>query len=226
VARDTLAELVAAERKAEGLLDAITDQRLIRPGRTETDIDLDIFELARESFGVTQHWHKRIVRAGLNTVCIFAESPPVRVIQDDDTVFLDLGPVFGEWEADVGHTYVMGDDKEKHRLCLDLPRIFNILRQYFNERPDVTGAELYAHAQRCAEASGWIFGGIIAGHIVGEFPHARIPGNKDDYRISDANPGRLRDPDALGQPRNWIIEVHHVDQTRSFGGFYERLLQP
>jgi Xaa-Pro dipeptidase len=36
----------------------------------------------------------------------------------------------------------------------------------------------------------------------------------------------MRDPDALGQPRYWIIEVHLVDRARSFGGFYERLLQP
>ena len=82
------------------------------------------------------------------------------------------------------------------------------------------------HAQRCAERSGWLFGGAIAGHIVGEFPHARIPGDKDLYRISPANPGRMRDPDAVGNTRHWIIEVHLVNRTRSFGGFYERLLLP
>ena len=173
-----------------------------------------------------KHWHKRIVRSGPNTVCIFAENPPIREIADDDTVFLDLGPVFDEWEADVGRTYVMGDDPEKHRLCRDLPRIFDTLKQYFDDHRDVTGAELYAYAQQRAEAAGWLFGGAIAGHIVGEFPHARIPGDKDLYRISPANPDRMRDPDALGQMKHWIIEVHLVDRARSFGGFYERLLQP
>ena len=82
----------------------------------------------------------------------------------------------------------------------------------------MTGVELYAYAQQCAKAAGWLFGGAIAGHIVGEFPHARIPGDKDHYRVSPAN-----------TPRNmkyWIIEVHLVDRTRTFGGFYERLLQP
>ena len=104
--------------------------------------------------------------------------------------------------------------------------IFEELRQYFLARPDVTAAELYAEAERCAEASGWLFGGAIAGHIVGEFPHARIPGDKDMYRISPANTGRMRDPDAVGNERHWIIEVHLVDRARTFGGFYERLLQP
>jgi Xaa-Pro dipeptidase len=140
--------------------------------------------------------------------------------------FLDLGPVFDEWEADVGRTYVMGNDPERHHLCRDLPRIFDDLKQYFDDHRDVTGAELYAYAQQRAEAAGWLFGGAIAGHIVGEFPHARIPGDKDLYRISPSNPGRMRDPDALEQMRHWIIEVHLVDRARTFGGFYERLLQP
>ncbi len=90
----------------------------------------------------------------------------------------------------------------------------------------MTGAALYAYAQRCAEEAGWLFGGAIAGHIVGEFPHAHIPGDKDLYRISPANPVRLRDPDAVGNTRHWIIEVHLVDRTRNWGGFYERLLVP
>jgi Xaa-Pro dipeptidase len=141
-----IAALLAAERKAEGLFEAIELQRLVRPGRTETEVDKDIYALAERSFGVKKHWHKRIVRSGPNTVCIFAENPPVREIVDGDTVFLDLGPVFDEWEADVGRTYVMGDDPEKHRLCRDLPRIFDTLKQYFDDHRDVTGAELYAYA--------------------------------------------------------------------------------
>jgi Xaa-Pro dipeptidase len=221
-----LAELLAAERKADALLDAIEVRRLVRPGRSETEVDQDIYALAETEFGVKQHWHKRIVRAGPNTVRIFAENPPVRAIGEDDTVFLDLGPVFGEWEADVGRTYVMGSDPEKRRLCRDLPRIFDFLKQYFDEHPDVTGVELYAYAQRCSEESGWLFGGAIAGHIVGAFPHTRIPGDKDLYRISPANPGRMRDPDATGNTRHWIIEVHLVDRSRTFGGFYERLPMP
>jgi Xaa-Pro dipeptidase len=220
------AALLTAERKAEALLEAIESQHLVRPGRTETEVDQDIYALAEQAFGVTKHWHKRIVRSGPNTVRIFAENPPVRQINDGDTVFLDLGPVFDEWEADVGRTYVMGNDPERHRLCRDLPRIFDDLKQYFDDHRDVTGAELYAYAQQRAEAAGWLFGGAIAGHIVGEFPHARIPGDKDLYRISPSNPGRMRDPDALEQMRHWIIEVHLVDRARTFGGFYERLLQP
>jgi Xaa-Pro dipeptidase len=221
-----LAALIAAEQQADRLFAAIEANRLIRPGRTETEIDHDIYTLAEQSFGVKQHWHKRIVRAGPNTVRVFAEDPPVHEIAANDTVFLDLGPVFGEWEADVGRTYVMGDDPRKTRLCEDLPKVFDALKQYYDTHPDVTGADLYAYARQCAEASGWLFGGAIAGHIVGEFPHVRIPGDRDLYRISPANAEPLRAPDALGQIRFWILEVHLVDRTRSWGGFYERILVP
>jgi Xaa-Pro aminopeptidase len=189
-------------------------------------VEQDIYDLAERSFGVTKHWHRRMVRAGPNTLCISNEHPPVREIAADDCVFLDLGPVFEEWEADVGRTYVLRSDPLKQKLPGDLSRGFGAFKQYFDEHPDVTGAELYAYAQQWAEAAGWIFGGAIAGHIVGEFPHAHIPGDKALYRIGPCNPSRLREPDANGQTKFWILEIHLVDPGRTFGGFYERLLVP
>jgi hypothetical protein len=35
-------------------------------------------------------------------------------------VFFDFGPVFEEWEADVGRTYVIGNDSLKHKLKKDI----------------------------------------------------------------------------------------------------------
>lgn len=219
-----LAALIEAEAQAQRLFDAIETGGLIAPGRSERMVEQDIYALAEREFGVTKHWHKRICRAGINTLTIAADNPPVREIAADDTVFIDLGPVFDQWEADVGRTYVMGGDPEKHRLRADLPLVFDALEQYFEAHDDVTGADLFAEAERLAAARGWLWGGAIAGHLVGEFPHARIPGDKDLYRISPANPARMRDPDAAGQRKYWILEVHLVDRTQSWGGFYERLL--
>jgi hypothetical protein len=218
-ATSRIAELLAAEARGMALLDAIETAGLIAPGRTELEVERDIYALAEQSFGVKQHWHKRIVRSGINTLRIAADDPPVLEIGADDTVFLDLGPVFGEWEADVGRTYAMGADPRKVRLCQDLPRIFDT-------NNDVTGAELYAFAQSAAQEAGWLFGGAIAGHIVGQFPHALIPGDKDTYRVGPANRTRMRDPNAKGETKYWILEVHPVDPDRAFGGFYERLLVP
>lgn len=221
-----LAALLEAEKKAEALFDAIEAGGLIAVGRSEREIERDIFALAERDFGVKTHWHKRIVRAGLNTVSIFDENPPIRQVEADDMVFLDLGPVFEEWEADVGRTYVIGQDPQKHKLRADLEIVFDALCRHFHENEDTTGTELYAEALRQAAKAGWWFGGKIAGHLVGEFPHARIPGNKDHYRVNPANFTRMRDPDADGRRKHWIIEVHLVDLERRFGGFYERLLAP
>jgi Xaa-Pro dipeptidase len=112
--------LLAAEKKAEALPNAIEEAGLIAPGRTEPMVEKDIYAIAENSFGVTKHWHKRIVRSGINTLCVAAEDPPIREINADDTVFIDLGPVFDEWEADVGRTYALGPDPRKHRMRADL----------------------------------------------------------------------------------------------------------
>lgn len=217
--------LRGAERMALGLLDAIEEAQFIKAGRTEREIELDIRALAKEKFGIERDWHKRIVRAGINTLSTAADNPPIRTVEDDDMVFLDLGPVLEEWEADVGRSYAVGPDPRKHALCQELPRQFEIVKRHFEADPDITGSELYAFACASAEAAGWKFGGKIAGHIVAEFPHARIPGVKQLHHISPENPEPMRDHDANGRVRHWILEIHLVSPDGAFGGFYERLLE-
>lgn len=222
------AGLEAAEARGNAMFDAIERAGIIAPGKTEKQIDEEIYILARKDFGVDIHWHKRLVRTGINTVCVYAEDPEPRVVQADDTVFLDLGPVFtssnAQWEADLGRSYALGNDAEKKRLVADLTRLFNVVKAHYDTTPDIIGEQLYAYAQKVADDAGWIFGGTIAGHIVGEFPHAqRIPG-REEHRIAAGNARRMRDPDADGHARNWILEIHLVDKTKSWGGFYERLL--
>jgi len=219
------AQLESAEAKGVAMLDAIERAGFIAPGRLETEVDEDIRALAERDFGVTVNWHKRLVRSGPNTLCTFHEKPPVRALQPEDTVYLDLGPVFEEWEADLGRSYALGTDPEKKRLVADLPRLFEVVKAHYDSSPDITGAELYAFAQKAAADAGWLFGGKISGHIVGEFPHIqRIPGEPDLHRIAPANPKRMRDPDDNGDERHWILEIHLTDKARTFGGFYERLL--
>lgn len=217
------AMLEAAEARGNALFDAIEVAGLIAPGKSEATLSDEIAALARERFGVTQHWHKRIVRAGPNTVRIFSDDPPDRVIAPDDTVYLDFGPVLEDWEADLGRSYALGDDPEKRRLVADLPRIFAIVQAHYHANPDITADELYRFACAVAEEAGWLFGGVIAGHtIVGKFPHAPVP--RKGRLIEAGNHTRMRDPDSNGEERHWILEIHLVDKARRYGGFYERLL--
>jgi len=222
--RARLASLQAAEARAFALLDAIEARGLIAPSRSERAIEEDIRTLALADFGVTHHWHHRLVRAGVNTLAVAGEDRPERTVADDDMVFVDLGPVFAEWEADVGRSYAVSGDLARQALCDALQEQFAIVRQRYLDHPDITGAELYAFAVTSAERAGWRFGGKIAGHIVGEYNHREWPGDRQLTRIAPGNPTRLAEPDPFGRERFWILEIHLVAPDGSFGGFYERLI--
>jgi Xaa-Pro dipeptidase len=94
-------QLRAAETKALQLFAEVETRQLVRAGVRESAINIQVYELASELFGVKKYWHKRIVRAGANTLHPYRENPPDRLIQPDDIVFFDFGPVFEDWEADL-----------------------------------------------------------------------------------------------------------------------------
>jgi Xaa-Pro dipeptidase len=218
------AALLDAQEKAQALFEEIDSRKLVRPGAAETEINESIYALAGQMYGITRYWHKRIVRAGRNTLAPYDENPPDLTVMEDDIVFLDLGPVFEEWEADFGRTFVVGDDPIKHKLCRDIEEAFANGKRYFHEHPDLTAAELYGYAQRQAAQAGWEYGGPIAGHLIGVFPHEKIAGDKITLYVHPENHNRMRTPEASGRKRHWIYEIHFVDRERQIGGFYEELL--
>jgi Xaa-Pro aminopeptidase len=216
--------LLAAQDKAAQLFAEVEHRRIVVPGVSERQASDSIRDLAAELFDVDRHWHKRVVRAGPNTLQPYRKNPPDRVIDADDIVFLDFGPIFEGWEADFGRTFVLGDDPDKHRLRNDLPVIWQAGRDYFEAHPDVTGGELFDHVVALSERAGWEFGGTIAGHLVGEFPHQEIDGADIESYIAPGSDGSMRRLDSAGQQCHWILEVHLVDRERQFGGFHEELL--
>ncbi len=218
------ARLLDAQAKAAELFAAIEPRSIIAPGVRETEASNAIRDLAAEMFGVDRHWHKRIVRAGPNTLQPYRQNPPDRVIAADDIVFCDFGPVFEQWEADFGRTYVLGADPVKLRLRDALPVMFDAGRRFFEADEDVTGEQLYAHMVGLAEAAGWTFGGTIAGHLVGQFPHEKITGDKIESYIAPGSDQPMRRRDGNGQVCHWILEVHLTDPGRQIGGFFEELL--
>jgi Xaa-Pro dipeptidase len=183
-----------------------------------------IRDLAAEMSGVSRHWHKRIVRAGLNTLQPYRENPPNRVIEADDIVFCDFGPIFEEWEADFGRTFVLGDDVAKKRLRDALPVVWAGGRDYFEGHPDISGEQLYRHVTDLAERTGWTFGGAHSGHLVGQFPHEKIAGDDIESYIAPGSDQPMRRSDRTGRTCHWILEVHLIDRERQIGGFYEELL--
>jgi Xaa-Pro dipeptidase len=221
---DRTAELRNAQGKAAELFREIEVRGLVRPGILESELNAQIFALAEEMYGTRTYWHKRIVRAGANTLLPYAENPPDLTIRADDILFLDLGPVFENWEADFGRTFVLGCDPKKHKLREDVIRAFVAGKRHFNENPYITGSELFEYVQSLAGQFGWQFGGPIAGHLIGHFPHERISGDKVTLYVHPDSHTQMRSLDEQGQRRHWILEIHFVDQELQIGGFYEELL--
>lgn len=218
------AELREVQDKAAGLFGAIEERGLVKPGITELQLNKDIYALAHEMFGITTYWHKRIVRAGRNTLLPYAENPPDLGINADDILFLDFGPVFEQWEADFGRTYVLGADPEKLRLKHDVADAFAEGKLHFQRHPEITCSELFNFVKASAERRGWEYGGPMAGHLIGQFPHERIPDDKVSLYIHPGNPRPMGSVDEHGHRRHWILEIHFVDRKREIGGFYEELL--
>jgi Xaa-Pro dipeptidase len=160
-------KLVEAEAKALQLFQTIEDRNLIVPGKSEKQLNTDIFNLTFELFGIEKYWHKRIVRAGPNTLRPYDDNPPDLIIQKEDIVFLDFGPVFEDWEADFGRTYVLGKDPYKLKLKNDIETAWYETKEWFSKQTKLTGAEFYKYNQEVAKRYGWEYGGPLAGHLIG-----------------------------------------------------------
>ena len=191
------AALEAAEQRALALFDAIEAAGFVRPGRSERDVEQDIYELALSQFGVEKHWHKRIVRSGPNTLTTALENPPLRTIEEDDTVYVDLGPVFEAWEADIGRTYALNGSGDKQNWSTISNACSQRVQNHYRATPEITGAELYAYAQQAARDAGWEFGGVIAGHVVSEFA-ARLDSGREG---SEAHRPEQSDEDARARSK-------------------------
>jgi Xaa-Pro dipeptidase len=219
-----LAKLRESQALAERLFAEIAARELIRPGANEVEISKQIKALARELLGVERYWHKRVIRVGSNTLHPYDDNPGNRTVAADDIAFVDLGPIFEEWESDFGRTFVLGDDPAKLALKADVESAWYAGKQFFDERPECTGAELFEFAQGRALAGGWTFGGTIAGHLLGEFPHEKLDDDEIESYVVPANHHPMRSLDPLGRPRHWILEIHFVDRGKQIGGFFEQLL--
>lgn len=220
----TKSKLIEAEKIALELFTTIEERQLITAGKSESELNEDIFKLAEERYGITKHWHKRIVRSGKNTLVPYDDNPPDLMIQTDDILFLDFGPVLEEWEADFGRTYVIGNDPAKHKLKKDIESAWYDAKNWFDRRTNLTGAEYWNYLVELAKSYGYTYGGQLGGHLVGHFPHERLEPKNYGLYVHPENPNDMFLPDANGNKREWILEIHFVDRDKQIGGFFEQLL--
>jgi Xaa-Pro dipeptidase len=220
----TSQSLMEAQEKAAALFAEVLDSGIICAGKLESELTEEVHALAASRFALHRHWHKRIARAGPNTLLSYYASCEDRRIMEDDVVYLDFGPVFDEWEADFGRTYVLGSDPVKHRLVGDIASAFTLGKGLFRRSPTLTAGELYDFVENLALTGGWEFGNSTAGHLIGKFPHEQAPQDPQRFSIRHGNNISLRELDESGAVRHWILEIHFIDKQRQIGGFFEELL--
>lgn len=220
----SLFKLKQAEEIAIKLFEEVERRELISPGKMEMDLNKEVYDLAKELFGIEKHWHKRIVRCGKNTLLPYDQNPPDRVIAYDDILFFDFGPIIENWEADLGRTYVIGNDPLKLKLKQDIESAWNETAGWVRQHSKLSSADLFNYAVEKARTYGWEFGGEIAGHLIGEFPHEKIEKGSYGLYVHPDNEIDLYATDPNGDPRHWILEMHFVDRKNKIGAFYEQLL--
>jgi Xaa-Pro aminopeptidase len=222
---ETKQKLFLAEQKAKELFFIIEERGLIVPGKTEKQLCDEIVQIAGKDFGTENHWGKKIVRTGINTLQPYASDPPDLVIMDNDILFFDFHPVFEGWEADLGRTYVLGNDPLKQKIKKDIEAAWYEGNAWYFKQNKLTGAEFFNYAADLAKRYGYEFGNAIAGHIIGKFPHEQ-PDDPADLCL-DVHPDNHTDIlqlDKYGNKRHWILELHFVDKANNIGVFFEQLL--
>lgn len=162
--------------------------------------------------GATTHWHPPIVRFGKNTSKIYKEASDSTVLlQPNDIFFIDIGPVFDEHEADVGATFVLGDDATLQRVQAACHQVFTEVAAHWRDSGE-NGAALYAFAAARAQVLGMQLNHQIKGHRLGDFPHQLYAS------------GELGDFAGTLRSGIWVLEIQLLDPQSGYGGFVEQVL--
>ena len=183
----------------------------IRTGMTEEE-GLEVARQVLREDGLLRGWHGIKLRFGENTTLTYRlPSQPGVVLGDDDIYFVDIGPVWKDWEGDGGATFTTGGDPDMKRIARDVKAVFDaVAARWQSER--LTGEALYRVAVTEAETRGWQLNLEMTGHRISEFPH------KAHYD------GALIEQNFVPSPDLWILEIQLRHPTRPFGAFYEDLL--
>lgn len=186
----------------------------LTPGILETEATALTEKILTEN-GSERRWHRSWVRFGENTLLPYGKlSKPETRLRENDIFFLDLGPVFGDFEGDAGATYTIGNHPEQVRCAKDVRTVFDLTKNLWM-KDRVTGKDLYHFAEKTAKDLGWIFSlEGASGHRLSDFPHTLH--HKGPITALDFSPSELL----------WVLEIQIRHAALPFGAFYEDLMVP
>ncbi|MEW6438748.1 MAG: M24 family metallopeptidase [Pseudomonadota bacterium] len=204
--KDKMLEMRA---KTRGTIHAIA--AACKPGMVEEDAVAMAKDLLVAG-DMVRGWHDVYVRFGANTLKTFgAASDPGIVLKENDIFFIDIGPVWGEFEGDGGDTFTVGTAPEMAKCAADAKKLFHIVRKKW-ETTGMSGRELYEFATEEAKALGWELNLDLSGHRLSDFPHAAI------------YDGPMAEVDFKPSPLVWVLEIHIRHPSEGYGAFFEDML--
>ncbi len=154
-------KLLQAQYTTIALFEAVEKKGLITAGKTESQLSNEINQLALEKFSIQQHWHKKIVRAGKNTQCSYPDNPPDVMIEEEDIVVLDFGPIVDGYEADLGRTYVIGNNTVMQKIKSDVELAWYEIQQWYHQQRFLKASDLYHYAVKKANEYGYLGGASL-----------------------------------------------------------------
>lgn len=181
---------------------------LVKENSKETN-EAQIHQAIKEHFPEgTKFWHPSKVRFAENTTCTFrAPSKEGVSLTNDETFFLDIGPVIDGHEADVGQTFSLSDPN----FINPAQEIFNQL-EVFWQVEKMTGEALYKKGHELAQSMGLELNEDMHGHRLGDFPHALI------------HRGGLNEFSNAPKEMLWVLEIHVLNPKTKRGFFFEDIL--
>ncbi|HKX58116.1 MAG TPA: M24 family metallopeptidase [Steroidobacteraceae bacterium] len=183
----------------------------VAPGMTEEE-GTELACRALRAHGFERDWAAPYLRFGTNTLRKFGEpSEPGVVLGRDDLWFIDVGPLWRNHECDYADSFATGVDPDRQRIVRDLHAVFERTQAHWRAS-QATGAELYRFAAAEAAARGWQLDLEMAGHRLGEFPHAAF----HDGLLSRAG---FRPSAGL-----WMLEIQLRHPDKPYSAFFEDLL--
>ncbi|MFE2324256.1 M24 family metallopeptidase [Streptomyces sp. NPDC059385] len=215
--------LLEGQRMAQRLFTQVAATQVIKPGRSEEEIDNRIALIARDMFGVRAgRVGRRFVRSGSNSVV--GGRWPVRVIGAQDLVVLDFESLLAPYETGFARTVALGDDLVRRRLVHDLAVVATGARNAFRADVSLTGRELHAEVRALAAKAGRSLGARHCGRLTGTPPTTHAVETRPELCIGPDNDLPLRRILEDGGQAHWILQIHLVDEHRGHAAVHTELL--
>lgn len=188
----------------------------IEIGMTEKDGQALVKDVFKE-LDVLKFWHPTKFRFGSDTTKTFRDLPDENLkCQDQDLVFIDIGPIIDNHEADFGRTIVLNKVNSVLKpnyvnLAKASEEIFRETEKYWKQT-GATGIKLFEFAKNKTADLGYRLDHRMAGHRLGDFPHQLY----SKHKLFEFEQSPLKNI--------WVLEIHIVDDQNQRGSFYEDIM--